>query len=141
MAEIGLGNKYTVRKTDTGELVDECFVLRPDRDLDARVALLAYAVATDNKTLAADIRAWVGIVPPMTRQQVLEYCEARRPVYVKHLRCWALPTLGTAGLVELRFSSGAWMLAQLSANGELMEYNEGTDRYRLFPIYPVEVAD
>lgn len=63
MSEIGLVNKYTVRKTETGELVDECFVLRPDRDPAARVALQAYAAATDNEALAADIRAWVGPAP------------------------------------------------------------------------------
>lgn len=56
----GLKRKYIVRKSDTGEAVDGSFVLRPDKDTAAVVALRAYARATDNETLAADIIKWVG---------------------------------------------------------------------------------
>lgn len=56
----GLKQKYLVIKADTGELVKNCFVLRPDRDLAAVTALRAYVEATDNETLAADIINWVG---------------------------------------------------------------------------------
>lgn len=55
----GLYVKYEVRKKETGEIVDKCFVLRPDRDPVAREALLAYADATSNYQLAMDIRAWM----------------------------------------------------------------------------------
>lgn len=54
----GLRVKYDVRKAATGEPVEACFVLRPDRDAAARVALLAYAQATDNYDLRADLHAW-----------------------------------------------------------------------------------
>ena len=56
----GLRCKYIVRKADTGEGVDGCFVLRPDRDRAAVAALRAYASATDNDVLATDILNWVG---------------------------------------------------------------------------------
>ena len=56
----GLKRKYIVLKADTGELVENCFVLRPDKDPAARAALRAYAEATENKQLANDITNWVG---------------------------------------------------------------------------------
>lgn len=56
----GLKAKYLVFKADTGEMVENCFVLRPDKDPAAVEALRAYANATDNKTLAEDIYSWVG---------------------------------------------------------------------------------
>ncbi len=56
----GLKSKYLVFKADTGEKVENCFVLRPDKDLAAVAALRAYAEATDNETLADDIFNWVG---------------------------------------------------------------------------------
>lgn len=60
MDEKGLYPKYEIRKRATGEIVDgECFVLRVDRDPAALVAMAAYAVVTDNKTLAHDIKHWV----------------------------------------------------------------------------------
>lgn len=56
----GLKLKFLVFKADTGESVENCFVLRPDKDAAAVEALRAYAEATDNKTLAEDIYNWVG---------------------------------------------------------------------------------
>ena len=56
----GLKRKYFVFKSDTGELVENCFILRPDRDETAKEALRAYARSTDNKQLAHDIFCWVG---------------------------------------------------------------------------------
>ena len=56
----GLKAKYLVFKADTGEMVDNCFILRPDKDAVAVEALRAYAKATDNETLAKDIYNWVG---------------------------------------------------------------------------------
>lgn len=55
----GLRHKYDVRKAGTGEAVTDCFVLRPDRDPAARVALLAYAHATEDHALAHDLELWV----------------------------------------------------------------------------------
>lgn len=56
---VGLRPKYDVRKASTGELVYPCFVLRPDRDPASVAALAAYAEATDNAELAADLRRWL----------------------------------------------------------------------------------
>lgn len=56
----GLKIKYVVVKAGTGELVENCFVLRPDKDPAARHALEAYAQATDNQVLASDITDWIG---------------------------------------------------------------------------------
>ncbi len=55
----GLKRKYIVLKSDTGEIVDNCFVLRPDKDAAAIVALVAYAKSTGNKKLANDILRWI----------------------------------------------------------------------------------
>ena len=55
----GLRRKYIVVKADTGEDVPDCFVLRPAKDKAAIKAILAYANATENKTLAADLFLWM----------------------------------------------------------------------------------
>jgi hypothetical protein len=56
----GLKRKYIVLKSDSGEPVENCFVLRPDKDNAAKIALEAYAKTTGNKTLADDITRWIG---------------------------------------------------------------------------------
>ncbi len=56
----GLKRKFLIFKSDTGEMIENCFVLRPDKDPAAVEALRAYASATDNETLAKDIYNWVG---------------------------------------------------------------------------------
>lgn len=56
----GLKAKYLVFKADTGEMVENCFILRPDKDAAAVEALRAYAKVTDNETLKNDIYNWVG---------------------------------------------------------------------------------
>lgn len=55
----GLHVKYIVTKVDTGETVNNCFVLRPDKDPAALAALKAYAYMTTNPDLAADIFGWI----------------------------------------------------------------------------------
>lgn len=55
--ERGLYDKYDVRKD--GEPVEDCFVLEPENDHAARMALIAYADATDNEELADDLIEWV----------------------------------------------------------------------------------
>lgn len=55
----GLRRKYIVFKSDTGKPVENCFVLRPDRDRAARDALRAYIVSTDNLDLARDLDDWL----------------------------------------------------------------------------------
>lgn len=57
--QIGLYPKFEVKSTNTGEIVGDCFVLRPDRDPAAIEAILAYAQATENKQLQEDLIEWV----------------------------------------------------------------------------------
>lgn len=66
-AYAGLKAKYLVFKGDTGEKIENCFVLRPDRDPAAVEALRAYARATENQTLTEDIYNWVGRCEPVQR--------------------------------------------------------------------------
>ena len=61
----GLKAKYIVFKADTGEKVENCFVLRPGKDPAAVKAIRTYASATDNETLAEDIYNWVGKGDPV----------------------------------------------------------------------------
>lgn len=56
----GLKRKFLVFKSDAGEMVENCFVLCPGNDPAAVEALRAYARATNNATLSADIFNWVG---------------------------------------------------------------------------------
>ena len=63
----GLKAKYLVFKADTGEKVDNCFILCPDKDTVAVEAIRAYASATDNETLAEDIYNWVGKGKPVQK--------------------------------------------------------------------------
>ena len=69
-----LYGKYTVYKNKDWSLVTNCFVLRPDKDPAAVAALRAYATATDNAELAADIINWVGAETnePLTLEQLRE---------------------------------------------------------------------
>lgn len=59
----GLTVKYRVYKARNGEPVENCFVLRPDKDSAAYHALIAYALHTDNETLRDDILAWAKKMP------------------------------------------------------------------------------
>lgn len=65
----GLKRKYIVLKADTGENVPDSFVLRPAKDNAAVEALRAYAKATDNDLLAADIYRWVGPLPEPPKEE------------------------------------------------------------------------
>ncbi len=56
---IGLNIKYNVTKVKDGSVVDNCFVLRPDKDPAARRALIEYGLATSNLKLREDILKWM----------------------------------------------------------------------------------
>lgn len=85
----GLYNKYLVIKVVDDTVIDNCFILRPDKDPAAVTALQAYAAATGNKVLANDLYAWVGkpMQKPMKLRElhalinagedVAVYCEAK----------------------------------------------------------------
>lgn len=79
----GLYGKYTVYKNKDGSLVPDCFVLRPVKDPAAVIALRAYAAATDNAELSADIINWVGAEPnePLTLDELREVKD--EPAYLK----------------------------------------------------------
>lgn len=49
-----------VTKVSDGSVVNECFVLRPDKDSAARKALITYARETSNTQLSKDIYKWLG---------------------------------------------------------------------------------
>ncbi len=57
----GIWDKYAVLRKyrNTRTRVDGAFVLLPEKDPAALLALKAYAAASDNPTLSADIDAWV----------------------------------------------------------------------------------
>ena len=57
MSEHGLYEKYYVEKD--GNSIEDCFVLEPKDDPAARSALKAYAEATENDELAADLFDWL----------------------------------------------------------------------------------
>ena len=82
----GLYRKYTVYKNKDGSLVTDCFILRPAKDPAAVAALRAYAAATDNAELAADIINWVGSKPnePLTLEQLRQMDGV--PVWIKRLK-------------------------------------------------------
>lgn len=88
----GLYGKYTVYKNKDGSLVTDCFILRPAKDPAAVAALRAYAAATDNAELAADIINWVGSEPnvPLTLEQLRKM--DGEPAYIPETNCWVLVT-------------------------------------------------
>lgn len=55
----GLKVKYRVFKVRNNEPIENCFVLRPDKDPAARAALECYANKTPNDQLAWDILKWL----------------------------------------------------------------------------------
>lgn len=65
----GLYPKYFVIKTETGEIVQDCFVLRPQKDKAAVAALLLYAKETKNQELSRDIREWLSTIIPADKEE------------------------------------------------------------------------
>ena len=56
----GLYDKYRVYRTEDNMPVNDCFVLRPDKDPAAKIALEVYAKVTKNKTLSNGILTRIG---------------------------------------------------------------------------------
>ena len=113
----GLYGEYTVYKNKDGSLVPDCFVLRPAKDPAAVAALRAYATATDNAELAADIINWVGAEPnePLTLEQLREM--DGKPVWVEELNLWTLVDIQRGGYLNgVIFVSGI-------ENGTLFSYS------------------
>ncbi len=100
-SQTGLRVKYDVKKVETGETVNNCFVLRPDKDPAAVVALRTYARVTPNKALADDIITWVGAEPadkPLSEWTLGEAkaeCRGRTPTgFDKNKACVGCPLNG-----------------------------------------------
>lgn len=110
----GLYGKYTVYKNKDGSLVTDCFILRPAKDPAAVAALRAYAAATDNAELSADIINWVGAEPnePLSIEQLRQM--DGEPVYIvfspdadgEKLQFWALVAVDKWGEVYLMNNLG-----------------------------------
>ncbi len=66
----GLYGKYTVVKNSTGELVTDCFVLKPSKDETARKALLFYADNCKIPQLSDDIKEWLQELKEMRADNV-----------------------------------------------------------------------
>lgn len=64
----GLYGKYTVTKADGTPVTDRCFVLKPDKDIAARMALLTYAEYTCDEQLRNDIHQWLGLMLEQTKR-------------------------------------------------------------------------
>lgn len=62
MKSNGLHVKYDVRKVETGEMVNNCFVLRPEIDGASLAALRKYAEVTTNGELSKDITEWLDAI-------------------------------------------------------------------------------
>lgn len=77
----GLYDKYMVVKVVDGTVIENCFILRPDKDPAAVKALQAYAAATENKVLAADLFAWVG--RPMQKPLMIKEVKRTGCVYLE----------------------------------------------------------
>ena len=67
----GLYGKYMVIKVVDGTVIEDCFILRPEKDPAAVKAMQAYAAATDDKELADAIYKWVGMPNGQTLEQVV----------------------------------------------------------------------
>ena len=90
----GLKRKFLVFKSDTGEQIESCFVLRPDKDPVAVEALRTYARATNNKELSADIYRWIGLENPS--KEVAERLKSlEAAVEMIRIRYMAADTKGT----------------------------------------------
>lgn len=67
--ENGLYDKYLVYKIDGTPVTDRCFVLKPDKDIAARMALLTYAEYTCDEQLRNDIHQWLGLMLEQTKRK------------------------------------------------------------------------
>lgn len=60
MEDRGLYNKYEIVNRETGKTADgDYFILNPQNDPAALVALEAYATSTTNMKLAEDLWLWI----------------------------------------------------------------------------------
>lgn len=67
----GLYQKYIVIKKDGTEIKSQVFVLSPESDDAALLALATYAGTTENQHLTEDLRSWIKTILE-GRQRILE---------------------------------------------------------------------
>lgn len=139
MEQQGLYQKYTIIKNSTGEEVKRpAFVLLPESDPHARIALRAYAdaVEANNPVLASDLRSWMDSIEPQSKA-------AAPTKWGYYMRGWGIgvdqtPLLITEwdtqeeALADLRNS-----MASFGANGRRVEalLPDEPDVYQVFSKY------
>lgn len=138
----GLYNKYMVVKVVDGTVIENCFILRPDKDPAAVKALQAYAAAADNGRLAYDIWAWVGrpLQKPLTREELrglhtpcVAILEDRTDMSIRPVTIWRVDDLS----VQLREDYGIW-LDEYGLTKRLWmcgEFRNPTDEERLVALW------
>ena len=128
----GLKAKYLVFKADTGEMVDNCFILRPDKDAVAVEALRAYAKVTDNETLAKDIYNWVG--NGVTAQEWIPASEPpkERGCYLVSVKHW----LDGKPVTREAFWNGADWLSCYWKKGDRVELTPRVTHWQYLPQPP-----
>jgi hypothetical protein len=64
--------KYVVFRSDTMEIVDNCFVLEPETDINAQSAIDLYAdeIEEEQPGLCGDLRSWMKAVRDHITEQV-----------------------------------------------------------------------
>lgn len=64
------GHSPSCKGPKRGELLDDVFVLRPERDGAARAALWAYALETSSEELRADLLKWLGRISSTEEREI-----------------------------------------------------------------------
>jgi len=80
----GRFKKFTVQHYAKGEIdPDECFVLIPERDPAACVAMRAYARATTDTLLAAELVSWADRI-----EGIATIDRDQEPLFMGRIRTW-----------------------------------------------------
>lgn len=110
----GLRAKYIVQKAETGEAVEDCFVLRPEKDPAAIAAIRAYAAATNNPALSADLLRWVGPLPnnPLTLDELKEM--DGEPVWIGPWKLWGLVSVSDEAIATCGYGRFPFCLCKNS---------------------------
>lgn len=106
----GLYNKYMVIKVVDDTIVENCFILKPDSDPAAVKALQAYAAATENKVLAADLYAWVGkpMQKPLTHKEAEDLLQSGVRVWTEERGYYEEPEGVNSGYLETEGYGTRW---------------------------------
>jgi len=86
-AQKGIYDKYLVIKKVDDTVITDCFILIPEKDPAAVIAMQAYAAATKDRILANDIYKWVGrpMQKPLTHDEFLAHITTGHPHVIQPL--------------------------------------------------------